>query len=744
MNLKIAALLFAVLPSSWGETPPPLTEEDGHPGIRGLATNGHHSPPREGEPCHHGNCHKGLTCVKEICADASLENEDKEVMQADDEDKIAKAFSRFLPISQAHAYRSDIEMCLFTPTCRGSICDYLDGNVCVDDGSSCVQLETDPWFSCSCPEGMVNARDPTRCEPPKPDGKTTLLPPQPSALIGYIKEHQCPSDVDSCPIDAVCLLSEESGEPECYCKLSGKHAVEGATCYEMDHYERVDPASGDDACDAKEAGCGKGARCAIENDEPICHCEGRGSVPKGTACKSFEEKQVNENLRQKGNVGPEGGRRDLNHADMANIAIQGCMDYENWEDSFGDDCSYYERYDNPGCPRYGNYFEAFDSAGVGLGKPKFACCYCNGGCDQNPTQVAWFTWYVEPITECNFKVDDPEKFTIVFVSDMENQYRNHHDEWCGEIAEHIRTIGSLGYRYANGDPIENPSLVIHGGDISDSNSGWRSGITRNDNAIWDTTYQRFYDADIPIISILGNHDEVGNHDEDESPESARSEATQFVRRTFTTSAATSSDFTYEEVQVHGAHHPYYAVNFRGVQIATINNAYEGINNSFRQAFNTEKPIMSFSHQPLSRSSHANIQEYKDFLGTFPRPFHFSGHTHRYTSNYYNGINEYVAPYPHPNANDYDLTPGYLALEVSPIHGVIGVSRIGYDYQSVTGCWGSGQLCISHLDCNRCCPSIGDTCDMSGCACGDRSPGDMAATTLSSVGSDVVDFLTGWW
>jgi hypothetical protein len=50
-----------------------------------------------------------------------------------------------------------------------------------------------------------------------------------------------------------------------------------------------------------------------------------------------------------------------------------CDDYPNWTDSYGDGCEWYETYDQPGCPSYGNYFDG------GLGTPNEACCYCGGG-----------------------------------------------------------------------------------------------------------------------------------------------------------------------------------------------------------------------------------------------------------------------------------------------------------------------------------------------------------------------------
>merc|ERR1719291_1265557 len=45
---------------------------------------------------------------------------------------------------------------------------------------------------------------------------------------------------------------------------------------------------------------------------------------------------------------------------------------EGWTDEFGDDCSWYEDKDEPGCPNYGVDFPGE------LGTAKDNCCYCAG------------------------------------------------------------------------------------------------------------------------------------------------------------------------------------------------------------------------------------------------------------------------------------------------------------------------------------------------------------------------------
>lgn len=55
----------------------------------------------------------------------------------------------------------------------------------------------------------------------------------------------------------------------------------------------------------------------------------------------------------------------------SNAPTEKCVDVDNWTDSYGDNCSWYEQNDSPGCPDYGSYFS--NSNGVIAND---ACCYC--------------------------------------------------------------------------------------------------------------------------------------------------------------------------------------------------------------------------------------------------------------------------------------------------------------------------------------------------------------------------------
>merc|ERR1719223_166888 len=50
-----------------------------------------------------------------------------------------------------------------------------------------------------------------------------------------------------------------------------------------------------------------------------------------------------------------------------------CTDFENWRDSYGDGCEWYEENDSEGCPNYGDYWNG------GMGTANEACCWCGGG-----------------------------------------------------------------------------------------------------------------------------------------------------------------------------------------------------------------------------------------------------------------------------------------------------------------------------------------------------------------------------
>ena len=70
----------------------------------------------------------------------------------------------------------------------------------------------------------------------------------------------------------------------------------------------------------------------------------------------------------------------------ANAACCYCKDTDNecdiegWTDFFGDDCSWYESNDSPGCPLNGSLYPNEDGVDANA-----ACCYCKDTDNENPT-----------------------------------------------------------------------------------------------------------------------------------------------------------------------------------------------------------------------------------------------------------------------------------------------------------------------------------------------------------------------
>jgi hypothetical protein len=56
------------------------------------------------------------------------------------------------------------------------------------------------------------------------------------------------------------------------------------------------------------------------------------------------------------------------------------VDTPDWVDKDGDGCDLYERYDEPGCPKFGDY-------GGNMGPADDNCCYCFGTCVDTPDWV---------------------------------------------------------------------------------------------------------------------------------------------------------------------------------------------------------------------------------------------------------------------------------------------------------------------------------------------------------------------
>jgi hypothetical protein len=254
---------------------------------------------------------------------------------------------------------------------------------------------------------------------------------------------------------------------------------------------------------------------------------------------------------------------------------------------------------------------------------------------------------------------------------------------------------------SNPNDLIDPKLIIHGGDLSDTTYAWGFDA----DTLFLDVYQQVYDAGIPFISILGNHDLIGG---DDGPPDT--EAEDFVRKSFE-KAQYLADFTYEEIpRDDNSVNSYFVANFRGLQLATVNHRLESTNNSqwesFQSKLDNSKPALFFSHRPLW----AQDGTLKTFIETFKNPAHYAGHVHVYIDESASaGFTSYVAPYPHDweyptdtNTTGSYLQPGFLAILVSPTEGVLETKLINFDYGSLTECWADGTECVAKISCSECC------------------------------------------
>ena len=290
------------------------------------------------------------------------------------------------------------------------------------------------------------------------------------------------------------------------------------------------------------------------------------------------------------------------------------------------------------------------------------------------------------------------------MADMENRYRNHHNDWCEKIASYIKNFGGTNTYFDTYPQIKvDPKLVIHGGDLSDVTWGW--DFTADE--LFDLTYQQFYNANIPMISVLGNHDETNGI--------PHSEADMFVRKSFNKAESLSSDFSFDEILKDSiSKNSYYVAKFKGVQIATVNDALESTGtqwSTFKSKLDTNKPALFFSHRPLGDQMREEAKlgtDLIDYISTFPNPNHYAGHDHVYYTENLGSFTSYVAPYLHKEEKENDSgvyhPSGFLALLVSTTQGVLETKLIHYDYESVTGCWPDYSVCGVGTTCNRCCHS----------------------------------------
>jgi hypothetical protein len=297
---------------------------------------------------------------------------------------------------------------------------------------------------------------------------------------------------------------------------------------------------------------------------------------------------------------------------------------------------------------------------------------------------------------------------------METEYRGHLTKFCRKLVDYVKDLASSGLTF-DGTFAHyqiKPDLVIHGGDISDGTYGtWDQEGSDAADVLFSDVWQQLYDAGIPMISGLGNHDFSTSY-----TDRTNQQANKFVLDSFLkTKSLLGQDFDFTEI-IHphvGADGPsLFKAEFRGFQIAHLN--YHGLFmdpngiqfDAFSNSLDRTKKTIFISHFPVS---HQNV---KELVWEFPGAAHLSGHVHvpgqrtiRNPSNAAQSFVDYTAAYPHPwelgNTGAY-YDPGMYAALVSPTQGVLQVKSIVIPYEAVTGCWPDGTICGVGTTCNQCC------------------------------------------
>lgn len=153
--------------------------------------------------------------------------------------------------------------------------------------------------------------------------------------------------------------------------------------------------------------------------------------------------------------------------------------------------------------------------------------------------------------------------SIIYVSDMEIQYRAL-PEQAYKVVKYIRDLGSQNFFYDNGVKVV-PDLVIHGGDVSDATYSVWTWDDSDDpiGYLFETIYGQLYDAGIPFVSLLGNHE---SQDDMNNIGAYDSNAIKFVKETFQKANQTDGHFKYPS-QNPDTEPSFFIAKYNGNQIA---------------------------------------------------------------------------------------------------------------------------------------------------------------------------------
>merc|ERR1712130_214165 len=232
--------------------------------------------------------------------------------------------------------------------------------------------------------------------------------------------------------------------------------------------------------------------------------------------------------------------------------------------------------------------------------------------------------------------------------------------------------------------------------------------------LYSDHWQQLYDAGIPMISALGNHDF-------DLTKPSTSEPNKFVSQSYAKSKdLMGNDFEYKEFKnTHDKNGPsLFVSDFEGVQLVNLNylaNSLEYYDqyNALSDAMDDTKTTMFFGHFPITGGIRAPLTNtiasrlitlFNRFDG---KAKYFGGHNHVRSGprKYGNLAEEYIAAYAHPNWEDGDGTgvyheAGLYAILVSPTKGILQVKNIHIP-DSAYDCYADGTFCLGGF-CNNCC------------------------------------------
>ena len=335
--------------------------------------------------------------------------------------------------------------------------------------------------------------------------------------------------------------------------------------------------------------------------------------------------------------------------------------------------------------------------------------------------------------------DLDDAFTIVFIADLEDNFRGHTSHNSRRIVQSIADLKRL--RNIKFDAHPNPELVIHGGDISKDSWKCSEGLdchlrTKEEMIDYqlDKVWGPLEEQRIPMVSALGNHDwatlkrvEGGDWLGDSKEKHiANLVSVEFARRTYKNAAKMTDKLSYKEYAPQKKFGQVFInAEFKGVQIANFmenfdTKSYEFDNNKDCTAAGSDyglggcttestgsqyddivrdldrnKVTLAVVHKPISISScpaalggskpsefkPALVDKFVGMLSEFPRGAAvLSGHTHCFKETPHvapNGreIVDYTAPCPWTHKGDADGKGGYIAMLVSPTRGILETKRI---------------------------------------------------------------------